>query len=111
MSKKMIVLLIAMSMIMMSSISLANNWVVGSSVTPTSISGLGTTAANVLGIMQWGGYIIAIGMLIWVGIKYVTAGAGEKAKAKETLIPIVIGAVLIAGAVTIATAVFGAVSN
>ncbi|MBO5178759.1 MAG: hypothetical protein J6B87_00205 [Clostridia bacterium] len=112
MSKKMITVLLIVISIMMYSFSFAtNNWTIGKDVTPTSISGLQNTAVSVLGVMQWGGYIIAVGMLIWVGIKYVTSGAGEKAKAKETLIPIVIGAILIAAAVTIASAIFGAVST
>ena len=59
-----------------------------------------------LGTLQFVGYFVAIGMLIWVGIKYLTSGAGEKAKAKETLIPILIGAILVAGATWIASALF-----
>ena len=105
MKKMMTVVLVVVMLMMMSSVYAFTI----DNVSAKPISSLAGTAANVLGILQWGGYIIAIGMLIWVGIKYVTAGAGEKAKAKETLIPIVIGAVLIAGAVTIAEAVFGAV--
>ena len=56
--------------------------------------------------MQWIGYAIAIGMLVFVGIKYVMASANEKADLKNSLIKYVIGAVLIAGAVTIAGWIF-----
>ena len=108
MTKKILMIVMVVMLVMMSSISFA--WTIGASVAPTAVEGLGGTAASVLGVMQWGGYIIAVGMLIWVGIKYVTSGAGKKAEAKETLIPIVVGAVLIAAAVTIAEAVFGAVA-
>ena len=66
-------------------------------------------ALGLLGTLQWVGYLVAIGMLIWVGIKYLMSGAAEKAKAKETLIPIVIGAVLVAGATWIASALFTAI--
>lgn len=107
--KKTMMIVMIIAMLLMTS-SVFATYTLSASVTPKELSGLGATAAGVLGVMQWGGYIIAIGMLIWVGIKYVTAGAGEKAKAKETLVPIVIGAVLIAAAVSIAGAIFGAVS-
>ncbi|MBO5178760.1 MAG: hypothetical protein J6B87_00210 [Clostridia bacterium] len=107
MSKKIITIIMTLLIIMTTAVYAYNL----SGVGPKPISSLAGTAASVLGVMQWGGYIIAVGMLIWVGIKYVTSGAGEKAKAKETLIPIVIGAVLIAAAVTIAGAIFGAVST
>lgn len=106
--KKTMIIVMMIAMLLMTSSVWAYS--LSTSVAPTELSGLGETAAGVLGVMQWGGYIIAIGMLIWVGVKYVTAGAGEKAKAKETLVPIVIGAVLIAAAVSIAGAIFGAVS-
>lgn len=107
--KKTMMIVMMIAMLLMTSSVWAYS--LSTSVAPQELSGIGKTAASVLGVMQWGGYIVAIGMLIWVGIKYVTAGAGEKAKAKETLVPIVIGAVLIAAAVSIAGAIFGAVST
>ena len=64
------------------------------------------TANIIIGAMQWIGYAIAIGMLVFVGIKYVMASANEKADLKNSLIKYVIGAVLIAGAVTIAGWIF-----
>lgn len=71
------------------------------------VPGEATNFANkILGFVQWAGYAIAVGMLIYVGIKYVMASANEKADLKNSLIKYVIGAVLIAGAVTIAGWVF-----
>ena len=66
----------------------------------------GTTVAKLIGTMQWFGYAIAIGMLVYIGIKYVMAPANEKADLKNNLVKYVVGSVLIAGAVTIATWVF-----
>lgn len=60
-----------------------------------------------IGTLKWIGYVVAIGMIMWSGIKYVMSGAGEKAKVKETLVPIVIGAILVVAAVEITGAVFG----
>ncbi len=107
---KKVLAMVMVMLVMMSSAVFANFTSID--VTPNSGSaggGLQTKATGVLGVIQWVGYIIAIGMIIWVGIKYVMSGAGEKAKAKETLVPIVIGAVLIAGAATIAQFVFNAI--
>ena len=64
------------------------------------------TARNIIGAIQWIGYAIAVGMLIFIGIKYVMASADEKANLKNALIRYVIGAVLIAGATTIAGWIF-----
>ena len=71
------------------------------------MSGEATKFANkILGFVQWAGYAIAVGMLIYVGIKYVMASANEKADLKNSLIKYVIGAVLIAGAATISQWIF-----
>ena len=74
--------------------------------TPTAPEGAGATAGTIIGTMQWFGYAIAIGMLVYIGIKYIMASANEKADLKQALIKYVIGAVLIVFAVTIAGWVF-----
>ena len=106
---KKILVFVMIMMIAMSSFLYANNFgeqtLTGGEANLGSLAGKGKT---LLGTLQWVGYLVAIGMIIWVGIKYLTSGAGEKAKAKETLIPIVIGAVLVAGATWIASALFNA---
>ena len=43
------------------------------------IPGLGDKASMILGMIQWIGFAVAIGMVIYIGIKYITAGAGGKA--------------------------------
>lgn len=64
------------------------------------------TANTILGFVQFIGYAIAVGMLIYVGIKYVMASADEKANLKNSLIRYVIGAILIAGASAISGWIF-----
>lgn len=79
-------------------------------VTPNVGAGLGgmtNTVNNVLGVIKTIGYVVAIAMVMFAGIKYLMAGVGEKAKVKEMLFPMLAGAVLIAGAVTIVDWVFG----
>ena len=60
-----------------------------------------TAVQKVLGAIQWIGYAFAIGMLIYIGIKYTMSAANEKADLKKGLINFIIGAVIIAGAATI----------
>lgn len=57
--------------------------------------------SKILGAIQWIGYAFALGMLIYIGIKYTMSAANEKADLKKGLINFVIGAALIAGAATI----------
>ena len=64
-------------------------------------------AATIIGFMQWFGYAIAVGMLVYIGIKYIMASASEKADLKQALVKYVLGAVLIVFAVSIAGWVFG----
>lgn len=79
----------------------------GISPTPTAPDGAGDTAGIIIGVMQWFGYAIAIGMLVYIGIKYIMASANEKADLKQALVKYVLGAVLIVFAVSIAGWVFG----
>ena len=65
-------------------------------------AGLGDTASSVLGLIQWVGYAIAVGMIIYIGIRYMSASANEKADLKNGLIKFVIGVVVIATASTLA---------
>lgn len=70
------------------------------------IPGLGDKASMILGMIQWIGFAVAIGMVIYIGIKYITAGAGGKADVKSTMVPWLAGAALIALAGPIANGIF-----
>ncbi len=74
-------------------------------------SGIQSGVVTILGAAQWIGFIVGIAMIIWVGIKYLTAGAGQKAEVKSTMIPILVGAALVALAPTIAAWIFGMFSG
>lgn len=63
-----------------------------------AFSGMGN---KVLGYIQWFGYVIAVGMLLFIGIKYMMSSANEKADLKKGSINYVIGAVLVATAATV----------
>lgn len=57
---------------------------------------------NILGIIQVVGTIIAVGVLMVIGIKYMMGSAEEKAEYKKTMLPYLIGAVILFAAVNIA---------
>ncbi len=82
------------------------SWSLGQSVPPKEITEVTPIAVNTLGVFQWIGYVVALFMVLWAGIRYITSSVGEKVKAKESLVPMLMGAVMIAGATAIATAVF-----
>ena len=68
-------------------------------------TGLGDAANSIggaiLGVVRIIGNFIAIGFLIWLGIKWVMASAQEKADLKKNMWSYVIGVVLIFGAANI----------
>ena len=57
---------------------------------------------TVLGIIQVIGTVVAVGVLMVIGIKYMMGSAEEKAEYKKTMIPYLIGAVILFAAVNIA---------
>lgn len=56
----------------------------------------------ILNAIAWVGYVIALGMILYIGIKYTMAAANEKANLKQGVINYLIGAFLIIGASAIA---------
>lgn len=70
----------------------------GDNVTAPGLDNLG---GIIIGVLQTVAGIVAVSVLIFVGIKYLLASPGEKANIKGSLIPYVIGAVLIFAAVPI----------
>ena len=96
-----------------------SNAAVTGAVDPSSLTGKGGT--NTTGIQNLGnqiisiisviGSIVSVIVLIVLGLKYMMGSAEEKAEYKKTLMPYLIGAVLIFAASVIAGAVFGFASN
>lgn len=62
---------------------------------------------NILGIIQVVGTVIAVGVLMVIGIKYMMGSAEEKAEYKKTMLPYLIGAVLLFAAVNLASWIVG----
>jgi len=68
-----------------------------------TIQNIGT---RIMGIIQIVGTIVSVVILVVLGIKYMMGSAEEKAEYKKTMIPYIIGAVLIFAAANIANMVY-----
>lgn len=84
-------------------------------LTPTDLqanaNAAGTTQVtsfgqNIMGVVQIAGVVIAVVVLMVLGIKYMMGSAEEKAEYKKTMIPYLVGAILIFAASTIANVVY-----
>lgn len=85
--------------------------------TPDSLTGTTTGVENgvteikevgnkLVGILRTVGIVISVVIMIVIGIKYMMGSASEKAEYKKTMIPYVVGAVLLFGASTLATVIY-----
>ena len=70
-----------------------------------------TLGGQVVGIIQTVGVVLAVVILMILGIKYMMGSAEEKAEYKKTMIPYLMGAILIFAASTIANVVYTFVSG
>ena len=73
--------------------------------TDPSTTGLNDTVAKILGVIQWGGIIIAVIIAMFIGIKFITSSPEGKAEVKKTAIFYVAGIVLLLAASTIVTVI------
>ena len=74
----------------------------------TDIQDLG---GRILGILQTVGVVLSVIVLVVLGIKYMMGSAEEKAEYKKTMIPYLVGAILIFLAPTIANTVYTLVKS
>ncbi len=117
--KKQVKIITTILMILAILCSLAN--IVFGSAIITSLSGDKTTAitstgmtnlgGKIIGTIQVLGIIIAIVVLLVLGIKYMVGSAEEKAEYKKTMMPYVVGALLIFAASTIVNILYGVISG
>ena len=64
-------------------------------------------AWDITSALLWVGYAVALGMVVYIGIKYITGAADTKANMKTAIINYLIGALLVFAATTIASIVVG----
>lgn len=72
-------------------------------ITDDKIIGLGQ---SIVTIMQTIGIVVAVVVLLVLGIKYMMGSAEEKAEYKKTMIPYIVGAILIFASTTIVNVVY-----
>lgn len=68
-------------------------------------------AEKVLGIIQTVGIVISVIMLMVIGMKYILSSVEERADYKQTLMPYLIGAVLVFAGTTIPQIIYIIASN
>lgn len=82
--------------------------------TPEELQAADSTATDsvrdlggkVMGVIQVAGVVIAVIVIMILGIKYMMGSAEEKADYKKTMIPYLVGAILIFAGSTIANVVY-----
>lgn len=93
MSRKTKILILLANMLVIPAIAFAEN---------DSYSIIASVLNAILSALSWFGYAIALGILIWIGIKYMLSGANERANLKGTASMYLIGVALIVLCSTIA---------
>lgn len=107
-SKLIVALLIILSILMISVSSFADP------LSPTdftygdvsNVEGVKALGNQIIGVVRTVGVLVAVVILLILGIKYMMGSAEEKADYKKSMIPYLVGAVLIFAASTIAGIVY-----
>lgn len=66
---------------------------------------------SLIGMLQTAGVVVAIIIMIVIGIKYMMGSTADKAEYKKSLMPYLVGAIFIFGAVAVSEMVFQLSSN
>ena len=77
----------------------------------TNTDAFDSFGGKIIGGIQAIGTIVSVGILVVLGIKYMMGSAEEKAEYKKTMIPYLVGAILVFAASTIASFVYNFVSK
>ena len=115
MSKKTMKILTVIATILLI-ISMGATMVYG--LTPSELKGteptgdeMTTLGNKIIGILQTGGIVLSVVILVVLGIKYMMGSAEEKAEYKKTMIPYLIGAILIFAASALAGMIYSFAST
>ena len=73
------------------------------SVDTSSVQGL---IGKILGFLQWGAIAGGVLIITILGIKYMMGSLEEKAEYKKSMIPLIVGIIVVMGASTIANVLF-----
>ena len=73
--------------------------------------GITTIGGKIIGIIQTAGSVVAVAMLVIIGIKYMLGSAEDKAEYKKSLMPYLVGAILIFAASNLASVIYNFAGN
>lgn len=107
-SKIVVALFVVLAVVMISVSSFAST-VTPSSFVPSNPSNVGAITnlgGQIIGVVRTVGVLVSVVILLILGIKYMMGSAEEKADYKKSMIPYIVGAVLIFGASAIAGIVY-----
>lgn len=109
-----VLLMIVMISFTLSSIVAASavDTVIGNmgAIDPSQATGVATIGGKIASILTTVGIVVAVIVLLILGIKYMMGSASEKAEYKKTMIPYIVGAVLVLGASSIVKIVFSTIN-
>ena len=112
-----IVLIAIMLVASISSVALADtftdvlNDMTNKNTSTNTTDGLTSLGGNIVAIVQVVGIVIAVIVILVIGIKYLVASPEGKAEYKKTMIPYLVGAVLIFAGTTIVNVVYQVVTG
>lgn len=79
---------------------------VNTNAEPNGMNRITNAGEGIIGAIRTVGVLLSVGILMVLGIKYMMGSAEEKASYKKTMMPYLIGAILIFAASSLAQAVF-----
>lgn len=74
--------------------------------TPNDTSDITSRVNNILGFIQWAAIIGGVIIIAILGVKYMMGSVEEKAGYQKSFVPLIVGIVVVMGAVTIAKLLF-----
>lgn len=109
-SKILVTLCIILAIVMISIVSFAENvkpeMFSGGRIDGTSTEGIIGLGKQIVAVVRTVGVLVAVVILLILGIKYMVGSAEEKADYKKSMIPYLVGAVLIFAASTVTGIVY-----
>ena len=88
----------------------ANDYKPGA-IQTTYVSHVKKIANPIIGAVKTIGIVVAVIALGIIGIKYMTASVNEKAEYKKTMIPYLVGAIIVIAAPTLAKGIFSMIQS
>lgn len=99
-----IVAFAAMMLLALGNVAFAATTIPGAT-DPQNTDKLNTIVGTVLGVIRWGGIILAVIIAMFIGIKFITSSPEGKAEVKKTAIFYVAGIVILLAASTIVSVI------